>query len=375
MSQFDVAIIGGGLVGSALAHALANTSLRIAVFDQKPADTLYDARFDNRGLALSYTSKQILCKMDVWDSLVPDASEMHSVHVSRQGKFGFTKLTARKLGLPALGYVVSASDLGRALIKQIPPGVKVYRPINIRTFCYDAQKELWQIVTDSGHFTTKLLVGADGTNSTVRSRLGIQNTVSNSEHAALVANVEMAQSTTTAFERFTALGVLAILPFGARRVKSVFTAKKSIIESMSRQGPLTYKKYINNLFGMRLGKFISLSKPIMFPIHEVKASSVSASGVVLLGNAANTLNPVAAQGFNLGLRDVMVLADLLQNHDISAVPCEYAKRRAHDHTSTRVFTNRLLELPGILQSMGIIASQFIPALNLACTRRGLGSWI
>lgn len=375
MLQFDVVIVGGGLVGAAVAHALANSSLKVAVFDQKPADTLYDSRLDNRGLALSYTSKQLLAKIKVWNDLAATAHIMHSVHVSRQGKFGFTKLMASKLGLPALGYVVSASDLGRALIQKIPNQIKVYRPINIRTFCYDTQKKLWQVITDAGNFTAKLLVGADGTNSTVRSRLGIQNIITTSEHAALVANVEVEQGITTAFERFTPLGVLAVLPFGERRVKSVFTAKKSIIESMVRQGTLTYQKYINNLFGMRIGKFLNLSEPIMFPIQEVKASSISAPGSVLLGNAANTLHPVAAQGFNLGLRDAMVLAELLHSTDISQVPEIYAKRRMADHTTTRDFTNRIIQCPGVLQSIGIIAAQFIPAVNQTYTRRGLGSWI
>lgn len=375
MLQYDVAIVGGGLVGTALAHALAHTKLRVALFDQYPAEKLYTPELDNRGLALSYISAQLLANINIWPKLVANAYAIQTVHVSRQGKFGFTKLIASKLGIPALGYVVSASTLGGALLQGIPSNIDIFRPCNIKTFCYDTQAKLWHLATDSQRFTAKLLVGADGTHSTVRSRAGIQTIVKDTEQAAVVTNVEVATSTSTAYERFTSSGVLALLPFGERRMKSVFTAEKSIIDAVLQQDARYYKAYINNLFGMRVGKFIDISKPMRFPIQEIRASNISTSGVVLLGNAANTLHPVAAQGFNLGLRDAMVLADILMNIDVVDAPLEYAKRRGQDQHATREFTQYLLQMPAMLQSMSILAAQFIPSLNSACARRGLGTWI
>ncbi len=375
MPQYDVVIVGGGLVGATLAHALARSKLKIALLDLHSAEKLYTPALDNRGLALSYISTQLLAKINIWSKISAEAYPMQTIHVSRQGKFGFTKLKASRLGLSSLGYVVPASSLGGALIRDIPGSIDVLRPIDIKSFCYNTPTKEWQLMTDRGSISAKLLVGADGTNSTVRSRAGIQNLINAANQSAIVANIEVEDSVTTAYERFTSSGVLAVLPFGERRVKSVFTAKNVVIDSMLKQGVDTYKSFVNNMLGMRIGRFVNISKPMVFPIQEVSANSVSAPGVVLLGNAANTLHPVAAQGFNLGLRDAITLAEILNANDIYDVPNIYAKRRVYDHSATKAFTSSLLKLPAALQSISILAAQFIPVVNTACARRGLGSWI
>lgn len=400
MQHCDVAIVGGGLVGASLAHALAaaNTDLKIILFDKQPASQLYQAELDNRGLALSYISAQLLAQWHIWPKLIAHAYPITTVHVSTKGRFGFTRFTAERLGLPVLGYVVPASALGSALLAGLPPNVTVKRPVLLQDLKYIDER--WTLITTAEKLSTEsvaqekfsaaLVVGADGSDSLVRKCAGIENNVFAYYETAIVTNINTEINSSTAFERFTDFGILAMLPFGAKRMKCVLTVPtlsspkmRSVYRGSSSRDLIAandheFLEIVQDLFGDRLGKLHSVSPRMTFPLQQIQAQNITAPGLILLGNAANTLHPVGAQGFNLALRDVMTLTDLLNNPKInnsdSDIVTKYATRRAQDQKNTRNFTHLLATLPANLKHNCLLASQFLPPLNNMLAKRGLGTW-
>jgi len=390
VQQFDLAIIGGGLIGASMARAMSGAGLRVVVLDQQPADALYAAAQDNRGLALSYTSSKILAGLNCWQQLAAAAAPIKSVHVSEHGVFGFTTLTAAKFNIPELGYVVSASALGQALVAGLEclPDISVIRPVNVNSVNYDTAQQIWDLDLDSQiSIQAKLLVAADGSDSFLRHRLNIAITSKNYQQSAIVTNISTtAVIGTQAYERFTDYGVLALLPFGAKMLKCVWTVENSALSDINCIDDAEFLHKVQAAFGFRLGRFLQISKRMVFAIQQLHAQSLYAQGVVLIGNAANTLHPVAAQGFNLGLRDVSILAQILlqaqqAGHELNSqlVLQKYANLRARDHQLTQKHTNGLVavfasdaSLVKYSRRLGILATQFIPWLNERVTAQGLG---
>lgn len=379
VQQVDIAIIGGGLVGASLARALVGSNLKIVVIDSQPADSLYTAGLDNRGLALSYPSSQILAELGVWSQLASQAFAIKTVHVSEQGSFGFTKLQADKFNIPALGYVLSASAIGAALLQNLEqlPNTEVIRPVKIEHLDYNANDKFWTIKLSNRQIASKLLIAADGSNSSVRSMLNIPLNIQDFQQSAVVTNINLStEQLDIAYERFSAHGVFALLPFGKHKVKCVWTLHNSQLEQVKALTDQEFLQVIQTVFGFRLGKFISVEKRIIFPIQHLQANKLYSQNAVLIGNAANTLHPAAAQGFNLGLRDVMVLAKILrEDRDLAT----YAAKREADHNRTQQATNNLVtlfasDLPWLKLSrrIGIVAAQFVPVLNKRITAEGLG---
>jgi len=302
------------------------------------------------------------------------ASPIEVVHTSTKGKFGFCKLHASRLNISALGYVVSASALGGALIRSLPQEVTM-RPVEVKALCYDNALEQWTIATNKGMVSAGLLVGADGANSMVREHLGIDAVETNYQETAIVCNIEVSSTISTAYERFTEHGVLALLPFGKHKVKCVFTCSTKYAREVLSMSDEEYLILLQEMFGNRIGKFARITNRKAFPICGKQARKIFATRAVLIGNAANTLHPVAAQGFNLGLRDVMTLASVLSEYALDYVAELYAKLRVSDQESTREFTNRILSVPADIRQAGIISAQFVPSLNKQLTLRGMGSWM
>lgn len=380
MQQFDLAIIGGGLVGASFARAIADSGLKTVIIDQQPANILYSSSLDNRGLALSYSSVQILTDLKVWPLIEAQAHPIKTVHVSEQHSFGFTKLRASTFELPSLGYVVSASAIGAALICGLEdlPQITVMRPVVISDVCYDNVAANWTVQLENLNIKAKLLIAADGSNSFLRAKQNIGALVRDPKQSAIVTNLIVQQAVIdTAYERFTQQGVLAILPFGRNQVKCVWTIDNSCIDNFKSLSDQEFVAAVQAAFGFRLGRFTAVSERKIFPIQIVQADRLYDNGIVLLGNAANSLHPVAAQGFNLGLRDVAVLAKILKSgsYDLQS----YAIQRANDHQITQDYTNTLVELFAsdieilkFSRRIGLLATQFIPSLNRKISARGMG---
>lgn len=383
VSHFDIVIVGGGLVGACFARAIADSGLKTLVIDKAPVGSLYHPSMDNRGLALSYGTQQSLHTLKCWDKVAPVAHPIATVHVSEQSSFGFTKLTAASKKIPALGYVVSASNLGKAIVDGLEhlPDITIMRPANIAAAEFDSVRQQWNLTVNESKISAGLLIAADGANSELRSQQNIDAITTDFQQTAIVANVSMTNiSNTTAYERFTPQGVVALLPFGAQQLKCVWTAPNSIAADLMSQTDSDFLKNLQHVFGFRLGKLSALSERKSFSIVESYATQLYSSRLVLIGNAANTLHPVAAQGFNLGMRDVMQLASLLRKSKEFDLK-QYALLRQPDHLKTREFTNSLVNIfakeNGFIKfgrRLGIVAAQFVPSLNQKIISRGQGLW-
>lgn len=389
LQHFDIVVIGGGLVGASFARAIAGSGLKTLVIDRLPAHALYSDALDNRGLALSHTTQQALATLNCWDSLSANAYPIETVHISEQHSFGFTKLLATSHKIPALGYVVSASNLGSTLLNGLDDldHLTVLRPAEIIQLEFDHVTFTWTLTLSDRVITARLLVAADGANSSVRAIQNIPMHTTHYQQTALVTNVGVnAKHLTTAYERFTANGVIALLPFGTQNLKCVWTAPNSIVAQLSAKTDAEFLMTLQEAFGFRLGKFTSISERKTFSICETHAEQPYGQGMVLIGNAANTLHPVAAQGFNLGIRDALDLAKILKRAkrdnlaiNSGAVLQQYAQLRAKDHRNTRSFTNSLVnifarenKLIKFSRRIGIVAAHFITPLNRKIIMRGQG---
>jgi len=420
---YDILIVGGGFVGASLALGIQQLGLSCAIIDQKvPLGAVKTEQADNRGLALSATSKKILHQLGVWEALeLAATTPIKTVHVSKQGCFGITKLQHDQLGLPALGYLMDADKLAAQLHTQLNTitedntrtnVVNKFWPLQAMQFIFNPSQNLWEImgtmvgtgdsklpVAVSGKsqavlsdespvmLSGKLLVAADGANSTLRALQGINTDTHDYVETALVSNIYINQPhNNIAYERFTAQGTIALLPFGERRMKFVWTVANAQANELLALTDAEFLAAVQQKFGYRLGKFMALDARVRFPLTKVQASTVVGERLLVIGNAANTMHPVAAQGLNLGLRDVAVLIELLavaqqQNLDIGSNDLlqQYAAARQQDHATTQRLTHRLHALfqgqnfgAKIIQSVCLSACNLLPPLKQWVLRQGVG---
>lgn len=392
MQQYDVAIVGGGLVGASFARAIANLGLQVVIIDRAPAQYLYNPSLDNRGLAIAYTTMQMLAQLKVWQHLEAKAFPITDVHVSEQKCFGHTHLTAQQLHIPALGYVISASQLGYALVHGLEelPNLTVLRPGTITNLNYAPTTGEWNIQLTDKSISAKLLVAADGTNSIARKTQGITLNGKEFAQTAIVTNIKVqSKNLSIAFERFTDLGVLALLPFGPQQMKCIWTVDNANLAGLTNLSDEQFVARVQQAIGFRAGKLLSIDARQVFPIQFAYAAKTYGDSLVLIGNAANTLHPVAAQGFNLGIRDAMTLAKVLQQAIQMKVAInspvtlkKYADLREYDHNKTRNFSNDLVEIfaqtmpgVGLARSVGLVTAQLLPGIKQKIIAQGIGLWM
>jgi 2-octaprenyl-6-methoxyphenol hydroxylase len=385
--EYEVVIIGGGLVGAALARSLAQHNIHSLVLDNQTETALYGSELDNRGIALSYSSIQILNSLNLWQKIL-NAHAIRTVHISEQGAFGFTKLTAAELNLDVLGYVVSAAELGKALVQNLSSElITVMRPIHITAVHYQPSG-CWQLEFSGNKIRAKLLVAADGANSLLRNYAAVAVSTKDYQQTAIVCNIDTSQATDIAYERFTAQGVLALLPFGKQQLKCVWTVPNTILAHMQQLEDSEYLAAIQTAFGYRSGKLLKVSARKMFPIHHVALQQLYVPGLVFIGNAANTLHPAAAQGLNLGLRDAQELTTILRHAKNNAIAFNnvqllqrYSAARQLDHSNTQRFTNSIVEIFASeftfinqARKFALFAAQFISPIKHRILKQGVGAW-
>lgn len=344
----DVAIAGGGMVGLSLAAALAELPLDVVVIEPVAPGAETQPSFDSRTTALSSGSRRVLEGIGVWRGISGEATPIRRIHVSEQGAFGTACLTAAEQGVAALGYTIENRLLGQALRQRTvaaprlllcPSGVREVRPgddtVLLRTDAGDA-------------FAARLVVAADGAQSAVRQALGIEARISDYDQHAIVAHVDTARfHDYTAYERFTPTGPIAVLPISEGRSAIVWTLAP---EAARRALALPDDDFISELqaaFGLRLGRFTRVGRRQSYPLALSRSERLVASRAVILGNAAQALHPVAGQGFNLALRDVAMLAELLADSGggepgAAAVLEHYAALRAPDREAVIRFTDSLV---------------------------------
>jgi len=342
MPDYDVFIAGGGPVGAALALALRGVC-SVALLEARPGDAM---PLDPRPIALSHGSRLILERLGVWEALQP-ATPIARIHVSQRGGFGQVELDHQEAGLPALGYVVDYSRLSRQLAALLPGACDYFAGASALTIgaepeaaCVDYQTG--NIVTRA---TARLIAVADG--GALR---GVAQIRTRDYHQAAVT-AEVASSCAhrnVAYERFTLEGPLALLPSG-ERLALVWSTTPARAQQLCVMAEKDFLCNLQRAFGQRLGTFEATSSRACFPLTLKVATNLPVPRAVTLGNAAQTLHPVAGQGFNLGLRDAWELAAA-----INAATCEeigapamlaaFAARRRLDRRGGIGFTDLVVRL-------------------------------
>jgi len=400
--DYDVIIAGGGMVGASLAHALAGGGLRLAVVEPVPLAADVQPSYDDRAIALAYGTRRILEGLGVWPSIAPHAEPIRRVHVSDRGHFGFAHLDAPDEDAEALGYVVTARDLGAALLGPLagagPLGAGVgpkgdlYCPARVADFTVDANAVVVRLAPAGAPFsarsvTARLLVAADGGRSAIRERLGIEQRHHAYGHHAVVANVTPSlPHEGVAYERFTATGPLALLPMTGNRCGLVWTARDADLAAVLALDDRAFLAALQERFGFRLGRFAAVGRRSHYPLALSLAETQVLDRVAIIGNAAHTVHPIAGQGFNLGIRDVATLADVLIDArrggrdlgSLSVLEAYEAARRRDQRTVAiatdvlaRLFTNPLGPLR-VARNLGMTLLDLLPPAKHLLARVGMG---
>lgn len=309
--RYDVVIIGGGLVGTGLAAALRESGLRIALVDARmPSNN------DHRLFALSASSCQFLKNLAVWDKLSADAAAIHQVHVSRQGRFGAVRLKREEVHAAALGYVIPACKVEMALnelVGSLPDHVcKMYRPAKLLSLSQQAKHVDLNIELNNEVITLQasIVIGADGAESTVRNELKIDVDETDYNQTAIVFKTTLQRSHQhIAYERFTDDGAIAMLPLPDNQCASIWTADNDKAAALLAMSDETFLSELQSEFGYRLGRLLAVSQRQTYPLRMRRAKKMVSGQVILIGNAAHTLHPIAAQGFNLAVHEAAALVD------------------------------------------------------------------
>jgi len=351
--DYDVVIIGAKMVGASLACALAPSGLRIAIIEAVTLKNDYQPSYDDRGLTLSPSSRRILEHIGVWQNVLPAINPIKKIHISEQGRFGFTHMDAAQTNNNDLGYVVVARSLGQALHKQMLSfeNISLICPAELKSF-KQSEEAMSIEISCSGRselITSGLLVGADGSQSLVRRLAAINVKEHDFKQTAIVANVTTQKpNQATAYERFTHHGPVALLPIDKNRSVLVFTVATENAAQYMSIADTQFIDAVETEFGRRLGKIEQIGQRRSYPIMFIEAVEQYQQQLILLGNAAHSIHPNSAQGFNLGLRDVAGLAECvfaaiekgLDIDDISILE-NYISLRLPDQQRVMRFTNRL----------------------------------
>ena len=342
----SIVIVGGGPVGSVLALALQQQGIAFTMLEARAKGASHK---DTRALALSYGSRLILEKLGVWDAVAAKATAINTIHISQRGGLGRTKLSAAEHNQEALGYVLPYGALTRALDAVLGASHILY---GAEALAVNSNKTAGEVVftheNQSHTFSSPLLVVADGGRS-LGEIDGITKETKAYGHDALVSKVtaELPHNN-IAYERFTPSGPMALLPNGETGFSLVWTGEKASIDALLALDDATFLTQLHEAFGDRVGKFLSIEKRISFPLKLSTLKLASLPHLAIIGNAAQTMHPVAGQGFNVGLRDAWTLADLIVNNVESVgdavMLAQYTKARQRDTRGGILFTDLLVNV-------------------------------
>ncbi|NOT84217.1 MAG: 2-octaprenyl-6-methoxyphenyl hydroxylase [Methylococcaceae bacterium] len=389
--DYDVIIIGAGLAGGCLALALAATDLRIAVVEANAREQRYASPAGDRALALAGGTITLLDNLGIWEAIKPQATPIAHIHVSDQGHFGKTRLSAEREGVPALGYVITARSIEDHIANLLAqsPNITQFCPariIGISSSTQEASVSLKQ-ADQASVINARLVVGADGGQSSVRKLLEIGQNITDYGQTALVTTVKTTKAhANTAYERFTAAGPLALLPTTNGQSSVVWTRSTEQAAALMAGSEADFMAQLQSCFGYRLGELTLTAPRRAFPLSLIRAKHMQVGRVIIIGNAVHQLHPVAGQGFNLGLRDVIVLAEqLIQQHTAGLDIGEngflhaYVQKRLKDHNRVIGFTDGLIKLfsnqsniLAIARNTGLTFLDHLPGAKSYLARRAMG---
>ncbi|MCU4549466.1 2-octaprenyl-6-methoxyphenyl hydroxylase [Acinetobacter pittii] len=398
--QQQVIIVGGGMVGLSLSLMLAKANIAVKLLeavkypnydDQNVAP--YHSSFDARNTALSRRSVQIYQKLGLWDALQQHATPILQVHITEQGSFGKARLIAEQEKVESFGQVIENAWLGRVLLTQVrqQPLIELIDGVQVTALTQDAEQVHIEAKRSEEvlKLESKLLIAADGRDSFCRQAIGVGVDVHDYDQVAIVTTVQTSKPhDQVGFERFSALGPLALLPLpGEYRRSVVWPVKKGTEgEWLGEENDQHFLDALQKTYGDRAGKFEKTGKRFSYPLSQVLAHKQAVGRVILMGNAAHTIHPVAGQGFNLCLRDADVLVRYLVNQltasdDIGNPDnlLAYEQARLSDQqrvikfcdTVVRGFSNQnpLLKL---IRNTGLIAFDVIPGVKPLVANYAMG---
>jgi len=400
----DIAIVGGGMVGASLAVAVAPLGLKVALIEAVAHDSASQPSFDERTTALSNGSCRILQTLGVWAQVQTHAVPIRRIHVSDQGRFGFARIDAAEQGLTAMGYVVPNRALGLALWSRgmASPHIQVHCPAQVLRIERGERTVALEIATAgvtagaaagatagaTARIDARLVVAADGVHSAVRGAFGVDVQTRDYEQTAIITTVLPQRfHDHVAYERFSAGGPLALLPLDGGRCALVLTLNRAAAEAAMAWSDGEFLAEVQRRFGFRLGRFLKVGRRVPYPLSLTRAERTSAERCVIIGNAAQSLHPVAGMGFNLGLRDVASLAELLAEHrrepsfdaGAAGLLAEYDAWRAADRAGVLAFTDGLVRLfanpssvVGRLRNIGLLAFDLLPPAKAALSSLSAG---
>lgn len=383
----DILIVGGGLVGASLAIALDAAGCRATMVEAgAPKVNARPAR-DERNLALARASVNGLRTLGVWPHAAAHAAPIRRIHVSRAGEFGATRLEAARFGVEALGWTLPASKLGAALTTRLDACTQLVRHAPAKVEEVARESGGWRVrISEGGHereIRARLLVGADGSQSMVRDRLGIAADTYDYRQTLFVTTVIPERPIEgRAYERFADAGPVALLPLAGGHAGLVLTVASDQAETVAAMDDEAFLALAQQRFGWRLGRLTRPGRRYAHAIRRVAAQALVAPRAVLVGNAAQTVHPIGAQGFNLGLRDALTLAELVAVADdpgSADMLAAHAARRAPDREGVMAMSHGLIRLVCLdqpwlapLRTLGLLAFDRLPPLRQAMLRRGMG---
>lgn len=399
-SDYDIVIVGGGMVGISLALLLNSWAQKpkgqkpwkILLVEAQPINSAqgagYSPSFDARSTALSWSSRKIYQSIGVWPELEAQLSAIAQIHVSDRSHMGLTRIDAKEAGVEALGYVVENRWLGSVLLNQLSA-----TNIEVRdAVCINSIKPLargMQLSIGQQVINARLVVIADGAGSSTAQKLGIQTQRTDYGQTGIIANIGLQKPHAgVAYERFTDQGPMALLPLsnfdGRPRSALVWTQPNDEAESLMSADDQSFLDQLQQRFGHRLGRFQQVGDRISYPLALTTSTEQVRRNLVVMGNAAHSLHPVAGQGFNLSLRDAATLATCLsevtsnQLGDLETLQ-QYQHKQSVDQRNTLIFSDRLPKLFGLSSSVaalgrnsGLVAMDLIPALRGGFARFGMG---
>jgi len=393
----DIVVVGGGLVGASLAIALAPSGRRITLIEAAAPPRSAPA-WEEREIALNVVSRRIYQGLGVWDRMAPEATPILVTHISERGRFGVARFTAEEAGEEALGWNVPVRVLGAVLWQRLGEfsnvtllcpgkveGIRHSREGGNPVLKLDPRRSLppSASVGGGGDVEAQLVVACDGAQSVIRTALGVGAQVHDYEQTAIVSGVRPERPHRgVAYERFMPDGPVALLPKPDDRCGLIWTVPTAKAAAMLASSDAEFLAQLQEAFGRRLGRFTEVGRRFGMPLTRVLSDRLTAPRVMFAGNAAQTLHPIAAQGFNLGLRDIATIAELVADAADPGSPevlAEYERRRRGERTTVSDFTDGLVRIfsnsiPGLAgaRHWGLLALDLLPPVKQAVIRQNIG---
>lgn len=383
---YDIVVVGAGLAGLALVQALAHTRFRILLLEKRAWTLPAQVSLDARNIALSLESQRLFSTWGLWAKMVPWSAAIRHVHVSDRGGFGACRLAAETEGLQALGYVVPLPAIGQALASQLPANTTFLDQTKVTALSQTPMEAtlVLEQAAKSYSVKAKLVVVADGTDSSMAKQLQVDQQEKDYGQSAIVTQMSASlPATDIAYERFSPEGPIAVLPLKNRDYGIVWVVSHEEALRLQALPESAFQAAFQAAFGYRVGCFSSVKARSIFPLKLQIATTAAQGRVLLLGNSAHSLHPVAGQGFNLSLRDVAILAEILAaSAGLEAAPVlldTYQRLRKEDQARTiritdsfvRVFSSQQ-PLHRLARRMGLRMFERAPRLKTKLNNTMMG---